>query len=182
MSPDNIIEWYGTNICSDPGFYAWSVDNPYNLGQDSPCIDAGTTNFSIFDLPDWYEFPSYDLAGNPRIYGNQVDLGAYEWQGQTDIEDQITVPAFSMRNYPNPFNPSTTILFSIPETRQVRISVYNLKGQKVKDLIKTEMTRGTHRVIWDGKDSNNRDVGSGIYLFKLESGANILNRKAMLMK
>ncbi len=182
LGPNNTIEWYGTNISSDPDFYAWSDDNPYTLGQESPCIDAGTTDFSIFNIPDWYVFPSYDLAGNPRIYGDQVDLGAYEWQGQTDIEDLITVPAFSMSNYPNPFNPSTTIIFSIPETRQIRVSVYNLKGQKVNDLINTEITRGTHCVIWDGKDTFNRDVGTGIYFFKLESGGQTLIRKAMLMK
>lgn len=182
MSPDNIIEWYGTNICSDPGFYAWSVDNPYNLGQDSPCIDAGTTDFSIFNIPDWYEFPPYDLAGNTRIYGNHVDIGAYEWQGQTDIDDLVTVPVFSMSNYPNPFNPSTTITFSIPATGRVRVSIYNIKGQKVKDLINTEISLGTHKVLWDGKDTNNRDVGSGLYFFKLEIKGLTLIRKAILMK
>lgn len=85
-------------------------------------------------------------------------------------------------NYPNPFNPSTTIAFSIPETGRVRVSVYNIKGQKVKDLINTEMTRGNHKLIWDGKDTNSRNVGSGIYFFKLESGGKTSIRKAMLMK
>ncbi|MDD5624482.1 MAG: T9SS type A sorting domain-containing protein [Candidatus Cloacimonetes bacterium] len=182
LGPNNTIEWFGTNLSSDPEFYAWSADNPYTLGQDSPCIDAGTTDFSIFTIPDWYVFPSYDLAGNPRIYGNQVDLGAYEWQGQTDIEDIVTVPVFSISNYPNPFNPSTTITFNIPETGRVTVSIYNIKGQKVKDLINAEITRGTHSVIWDGKDTFNCDVGSGIYFFKLVSGGQTLIRKAMLMK
>lgn len=86
------------------------------------------------------------------------------------------------RNYPNPFNPSTTIEFSIPETGRVRVSVYNIKGQKVKDLLNTEMTRGTHRLVWDGKDANSRNVASGIYFIKLESGGKTSIRKAMLMK
>lgn len=85
-------------------------------------------------------------------------------------------------NYPNPFNPSTTIAFSIPETGRVRVSVYNIKGQKVKDLLDTEMTRGYHKVVWDGRDTNNRSVSSGIYFFKLESGGKTSIRKAMLMK
>ena len=182
LGPNNSIEWFGTNISSDPGFYAWSDDNPYTLGQDSPCIDAGTTDFSIFNIPDWYEFPPYDLAGNTRIYGNHVDIGAYEWQGQTDIDDLVTVPVFSMSNYPNPFNPSTTITFSIPATGRVRVSIYNIKGQKVKDLINTEISLGTHKVLWDGKDTNNRDVGSGLYFFKLEIKGLTLIRKAILMK
>ncbi|HOQ83449.1 MAG TPA: choice-of-anchor Q domain-containing protein [Candidatus Syntrophosphaera thermopropionivorans] len=182
LGPNNTIEWFGTNLSSDPEFYAWSDDNPYTLGQESPCIDAGTTDFSIFTIPDWYSFPLYDLAGNPRIYGNQVDIGAYEWQGQTDIEDLVTVPTFSMFNYPNPFNPSTTIAFSIPETGRVRVSVYNVKGEKIKDLLNTEMTRGNHRLVWDGKDTNNRNVASGIYFIKLESVGKTSIRKAMLMK
>jgi hypothetical protein len=49
----NTIEWYGSNISSDPGFYAWTEDNPYSLGQYSPCIDAGTTDFNLFTMPDW---------------------------------------------------------------------------------------------------------------------------------
>ena len=57
LGPNNTIEWFGTNLSSDPEFYAWSADNPYTLGQDSPCIDAGTTDFSIFTIPDWYVFP-----------------------------------------------------------------------------------------------------------------------------
>ncbi len=85
-------------------------------------------------------------------------------------------------NYPNPFNPSTTIAFSIPETGRVRVSVYNIKGQKVKDLLNTEMTRGNHRLVWDGRDTNNRNVASGIYFIKLESGGKTSIRKAMLMK
>lgn len=85
-------------------------------------------------------------------------------------------------NYPNPFNPSTTIAFSIPETGRVRISVYNIRGQKVKDLMNTEMIRGNHQLIWEGKDANNRNVGSGIYFFKLESGGKTSIRKAMLIK
>ena len=85
-------------------------------------------------------------------------------------------------NYPNPFNPSTTIAFSIPETGRVRVSVYNIKGQKVKDLLNTELTRGNHRLVWEGKDANSRNVASGIYFIKLESGGKTSIRKAMLMK
>ncbi len=121
-------------------------------------------------------------AGFDVKYIARATSGAYEWQGQTDIEDLVTVPTFSMFNYPNPFNPSTTIAFSIPETGRVRVSVYNVKGEKIKDLLNTEMTRGNHRLVWDGKDTNNRNVASGIYFIKLESVGKTSIRKAMLMK
>jgi hypothetical protein len=103
---------------------------------------------------------------------------------QNDPENMFVVAPIPQiqSNYPNPFNASTTIAFSIPETGQVRVSVYNIKGQKVKELINTEMASGIHRLVWNGKDTNSRDVGSGIYFFKLESGGNTSIRKAMLMK
>ena len=85
-------------------------------------------------------------------------------------------------NYPNPFNPSTTIAFSIPQAGNTRIKVYNLRGQKVKDLINTDLPKGYHKVVWDGTDSNNRNVSSGIYFFSLESGGKTSLRKALLMK
>ncbi|MFO8145117.1 MAG: FlgD immunoglobulin-like domain containing protein [Candidatus Syntrophosphaera sp.] len=182
LGPDNTIEWFGTNLSSDPAFYAWTDDNPYALGQDSPCIDAGTTDFSIFDIPDWYSFPSYDLAGNPRIYGDQVDLGAYEWQGQTDIEDLLAAPVFSMSNYPNPFNPTTTIRYSLPKAANVRLDILNVKGQLVRTLINSEMKAGLHRAVWDGTDMNNVSVASGVYLYRMSSNDRTRTGKMLMMK
>ncbi|MFA6632295.1 MAG: FlgD immunoglobulin-like domain containing protein [Kiritimatiellia bacterium] len=182
MSPDNIIEWYGTNLSSDPGFYAWSDDNPYTLGQDSPCINAGTIDFGIFTIPDWYELPSYDLAGNPRIYGDQVDLGAYEWQGQTDIEDLVTVPTFSISNYPNPFNPETTITYSLPEATKMRLDIYNLKGQLIKTLVNEAKAAGKYSVVWKGTDDSHHPVSSGIYIYKMSAGKYNSTRRMILMK
>lgn len=182
LGPNNTIEWYGTNLCSAPGFYAWTEDNPYSLGQDSPCIDAGTTDFSNFTIPDWYEFPSYDLAGNPRIYGDDVDLGAYEWQGQTDIEDLVHIPVFSMKNYPNPFNPTTTIICELAESSPVRMDIFNAKGQLVNTLLNQDMLAGHHSVIWDGKDGQGRAVSSGVYLYRMSLPNKVMTNKMLLLK
>ena len=96
---------------------------------------------------------------------------------------ELPVPTgLELANYPNPFNPATTIAFSIPETGKVRVAVYNLKGQKVKDLINSELPEGNHKLVWDGKDEANRNVGSGIYFLRLESGGKTSIRKAMLLK
>jgi len=182
MDTNNTIEWFGTNISSDPGFYAWTEDNPYTLGEDSPCIDAGTTDFSIFTIPDWYEFPTYDLSGNSRIYGDQVDLGAYEWQGQTGINDPVTAPVFSLRNYPNPFNPETTITYSLPEATKMRLDIYNLKGQLVKTLVNEAKAAGKYSVIWKGTDDRHHPVSSGIYIYKMSAGKYNSTRRMILMK
>jgi hypothetical protein len=182
LGQNNTIEWYGTNISSDPEFHAWSDDNPYALGQESPCIDAGTTDFSIFDIPDWYSFPLYDLAGNPRIYGDQVDLGAYEWQGQTGIEDLIAVPAFSMSNYPNPFNPSTTIRYSVPKDGNVKLCIYNTKGQLLTTLVNEHKNYGVHNIIWNGNDNNGNKVSSGLYFTRIVAEGKTLAIKMLMLK
>lgn len=85
-------------------------------------------------------------------------------------------------NYPNPFNPDTAIRFSLKENSNVRINVYNIKGQLVKTLVNGSMNAGNHRVVWNGKDSNGKNVGSGIYLYRMESSQYNKTMKMMLMK
>jgi len=96
----------------------------------------------------------------------------------------IPIPAKALisSNYPNPFNPSTTIAYSIPKDGMVRIGIYNIKGQKVKELCNSEMQRGHHKVLWDGKDAKRRNVSSGIYFVKLQASGAVSTRKIMLMK
>ena len=85
-------------------------------------------------------------------------------------------------NYPNPFNPTTTISFSLVNNADVKISVYNIKGQKVKTLIDDQYSKGTHSVIWNGKDSNDKKVASGLYFYKLSSGKETQVKKMLLLK
>ena len=181
-SYSNIVEWYGNNLSSDPYFYAYNPDNPYNLGQNSPCIDTGTTDFSIFDIPYWYQFPLYDLAGYPRIYGNQVDLGAYEWQGEIGVEDLLSVSNLCISNYPNPFNASTTIRYNIPKNGDVRINIYNTKGQLVKTLIDEYKTKGNYQIVWNGKDGNGNSVSSSLYFLQITDVRNAQTHKMLLLK
>jgi len=98
-----------------------------------------------------------------------------------------TVPEiykFSLHpNYPNPFNPSTTISFSIPKESKTETSIYNIKGQKVRTLIKDKLEAGNHSVIWYGKDSSGKEVGSGIYFYLLKvNGKDKAVRKCLLLK
>jgi len=85
-------------------------------------------------------------------------------------------------NYPNPFNPETTITFSLAKQGLVEIEIYNIKGNKVKTLVKEHKSAGNHQVLWDGTDDRNRYVGSGIYFYRLKSGSYISTRKMLLLK
>ena len=85
-------------------------------------------------------------------------------------------------NYPNPFNPSTTLSFSLPDTRLIRLEIFNLKGQRVKTLASGELASGKHSYVWNGMDDNGRPVSSGVYLYRLQAGDFSASRKMMLMK
>ena len=85
-------------------------------------------------------------------------------------------------NYPNPFNPNTTIRYDLPGEGVVRLSVYNLSGQKIRTLLDGHQIPGVHRVAWDGKDETGMQVASGIYLYRLKTGTGVLVRKMLMLK
>jgi len=85
--------------------------------------------------------------------------------------------------YPNPFNPATTISFSIPEDCDVRLAIYNIKGQMVKKLRSGIMEQGDHSVIWNGNDENGKRASSGIYFYQLAINGKIdAVNKCLLLK
>jgi hypothetical protein len=75
--------------------------------------------------------------------------------------------AVLLSNYPNPFNPSTTIRFELPYVTDVQVSIYNLRGQEVIRLGKGSMVQGYHHLVWDGRDQHGRSVPGGIYVARL---------------
>ncbi len=176
----NIVNWMEDNLDEDP---CWDVngDYPYMLTENSPCINAGT-----LDLPTGIELPEFDLAGNPRIYGETIDMGAYEYQGdpQSNDENEIIIPEITqISNYPNPFNPSTTIKLDLAESGRVELAIYNIKGQKVKTLMDAYSSKGHFEIIWRGIDDNKRSVASGQYFIKLKvNGEEKTVRKCVLLK
>ncbi|MCK4695139.1 MAG: T9SS type A sorting domain-containing protein, partial [Candidatus Cloacimonetes bacterium] len=88
-------------------------------------------------------------------------------------------------NYPNPFNPSTTISFNLTAEvgEDAEISIYNMKGQKIKSFPISQFTNSpVNQITWNGTDENNQPVSSGIYFYKLRSGKFEVSRKMLLMK
>jgi len=165
--PENITYYY---LCADD-------DNGY-----SPAIDAGTISSYVF--PQGYSVPIYDAFGNPRIYGSGIDIGCYESQGYTGIEGDVSLPVSSLllTNYPNPFNPSTTINYNVPADGNVTLNVYNAKGQLVNTLVSEHKNKGNYQVVWTGKDSRGNSVASGLYFTRLVSGGKSISKKMLLMK
>ena len=85
-------------------------------------------------------------------------------------------------NYPNPFNPSTTISYHLNMPRSVNISVYNIKGQLIKVLVNEGMEAGNNSVVWNGDDTSGKSVSSGIYFYKMETEFGIDIKKMLLLK
>jgi hypothetical protein len=86
-------------------------------------------------------------------------------------------------NFPNPFNPETTIRFTIEnQMTPVRIDIYNIRGQLIRSLLDEPKDRGFYNVVWNGRDDNNNQVGSGIYLYHFRAGEHQSTHRMLLMK
>jgi N-acylglucosamine 2-epimerase len=84
--------------------------------------------------------------------------------------------------YPNPFNFSQTIEFSLPSHAYISLDIYNISGQKIRELVSGYKTSGNYKTIWNGKDGKEEDVSSGIYIVKLMAGNHISTTKTMLLR
>ncbi|HOE91117.1 MAG TPA: choice-of-anchor J domain-containing protein, partial [Candidatus Cloacimonadota bacterium] len=124
--------------------------------------------FRHHDCTDWYimKIDDIEIAGSEATGENVPSVL------QTAL----------VGNYPNPFNPTTTISYNLANDSHVSIDIYNVKGQKVKTLVNDRVTAGTHNVVWNGKDDSGKNVGSGIYFFNMKAGKYTSTRKMILMK
>ena len=102
---------------------------------------------------------------------------------ETTVKDEAEVPInFNLaQNYPNPFNATTRIRFDIPNSSYVTLKIFNVMGQEVRRLITSDLSAGSYHVAWDGRDSQNRAVSSGIYLYQIVAGDFKQTRKMMLI-
>ena len=174
------VNWLEGNIDADPlfadpqngDFHLTWANFPIPDSTMSPCIDAGN--------------PSSPLDPDSTI----ADMGAYYFdQNQMEIED-ISVAPISCKlyhNYPNPFNPITTISFNISrkDAKDAEIVIYNIKGQKVRvlQIPQIQPIQPINHVIWNGTDENNHPVSSGIYFYKLiVDDKTITTKKCLLLK
>jgi len=111
-------------------------------------------------------------------HGDRVRLTTASSGGTDDLPHSFRL----YQNCPNPFNPTTEIRFDLPVPSHVWLDVYNLLGRRVRSLVDTYMDAGNHRVEWDGTDDAGESVASGIYFYRVETGAGAATRKMLLLK
>ena len=99
----------------------------------------------------------------------------------TGTESTPAAP-FLSQNWPNPFNPSTTLCFGLDHPGPVRLSIYDARGGLVRTLIDGRLGEGTHEAVWNGKDSEGRPASSGVYFCRMTAGAKSFTRKLVLLR
>ncbi len=133
-------------------------------------------------------------SGTPQDFTDMVEYTVTAENGDEQIwivtvtllvssDDNLTPSVTKLTgNFPNPFNPTTTISFSVKEAGHVSINIYNMKGQLVKTLMNEHLEAAYHSAVWNGKDNSNKMVSSGIYFYKMRSGNYTSTKKMILMK
>jgi ligand-binding sensor domain-containing protein len=145
-----------------------------------PDIKTGSASSIVFDEDGYIWVASPYGSVSDAMYLSAQKLST----GPTAVADAAAVPkALELNgNYPNPFNPSTTLEFSMPAPGQVNLTVYDITGRKVKELVNVSMPAGSHSVVWDGRDANGKAVSSGVYLSRLVQDGRAVSRRMLLMK
>ena len=152
--------WMGGGVravdISDPA-------NPVEVGQFLPSVNEPLSDVAY--LGDHHVVAT--TVWGPGLYVLRDDAPV-----PTSIEAEAAVPArYALsQNYPNPFNPHTAIQFDLPVQSHVSLSVFDLMGQQVANLVEGARGAGAHTVHWDGRDDEGRELASGVYLYRLRTG------------
>ena len=160
----------------------------------TPNLEAVSFSSEWINIPENYnayiiwEGENYRLTANNTVEltptATETEFGILISDADADSQEDIILPEIALGNYPNPFNPTTTLAFSLVEDMQdVQLQIYNVKGQKVATLVNEDMSAGKHQVVWSGKDSFGKQVASGVYFAKLAAENETLKiHKLMLLK
>jgi len=183
------LNWDEATVLDVDPLYLGEFDYIHQLQQNSPAINAGT-----FDLPAGIVLPQYDPAGNPRVTGNGVDLGAYEFMPwgsgpATGTENNNLANYNKLFIYPNPLyisqlrNAQAKILWQGETAGRIQFEIFNLKGQKIKCLTDfAELDNGC-QTEWDLTGDSGTKVSSGVYFIRVkENGEYRAQQKVVLVK
>ena len=189
-----------------------SENQPKEIGAfvDDQCIGATVVNDTLVQLNLYTDYRANGEIEFEYYYGERnsnAKVSNYKYHGLTssrassgklstsrlkgaylvDLRNQNeSIPEvenkLTANNYQNPFNPTTEINFSLPQTSNVDIKIYNVKGQEIITLFNNGLKEGNHSVVWNGKDANNNSVSSGLYFYKILTKDNCLTKRMILMK
>ena len=185
----------------DPASGNYPFRSFLDLEIDSSGKVWGATSSSGLVCFDGDIWTAYTTQNSPLPTQNMVNMALdrqdrmwinTRWMGiscfdisSTPNPENTTIPistALNVTNYPNPFNPSTTISYSVPTDGEVSLYIYNARGQLVNTLVSEHKNRGNYQVVWQGRDMSGRSVASGLYFTRLVTGGKSISNKMLLMK
>jgi len=149
----------------------------------SPVFDVGAVLVDYVNDPEYTPspgLPAYFYVTATDHSGNEsgpAKLRVLTGSGGTPVSRVLSLSA-----YPNPFNPATTLRYTLPTSARVRISVYDARGAHVTTILDEERTAGAYTARWDGRDSGGSPAGSGVYFARIEAGAETRSYKLVLVK
>jgi hypothetical protein len=170
----------------------WEFDITTVRGEQSKLTFSGIKN-----IPDQYEIYLIDISHHQAINLRQQE--SYQFSSVNEsmsfeiivgeknrvakvLRDVIPSEFILGKNYPNPFNPTTTIPLTLPERSSIRLSIYDIMGRYVRTIFNGVLDPGVFYFEWNGKDHNNQKMSSGIYLYhlKTENGINFTGKMIMI--
>lgn len=154
---------------TDPGFVD-PLNGNYTLSSTSPCIGNGVDLFSSMNLSVNFNSIS-TLAPMNRVDLSNPSLGSFAYD-TTASTDDLNVNDIAISNYPNPFNESTIIEFTLRNDTDCHIKIFNALGQEVRTLNKGKMTSGKHSLTWDGTNDHHEKVAQGVYYCSIHTPNN----------
>ncbi len=178
-------------------------EREFTLTWTAPTTSLVIDNYSVYrkindddyEMIDTSETEEYldDISDNDGLYfyyvvvnytdGNSENSTVYSFDTSTGAGDLVTPNVTALYgNYPNPFNPETNISFSLAKDQNVKISIYNIRGQLVRNLTNEVHKAGRNTIVWDGTDNYNRGCASGLYMYRFETKGISTVKKAMLLK
>lgn len=169
-----VLHWEIADASDLQGFYV------YRSTQEG--ADFARLNESL--LPATKKTYIDDTAKPGNVYWYAI--GAIDQDGESiSLSVKIEIPLRETtlyQNFPNPFNPETTIAFYLPEVELVTITIYDSRGKRVRQLVNDKLEHGKHQIPWNGHNDQNEAVGSGLYFYKMTAGKKSFIKKMVLLK
>ena len=183
---------YEIGVNYDVKFYLNGNDYKVKVWEDTgdPADEPDEFLIEVTDTDPWERgvWTVFTIMGDPLDPGDEfyLDNVVLKQLGASAIgeEPSVNAPAvFALKNnYPNPFNPTTTIEYSLDKADDVTINIYSVTGQLVRTLTNESMSAGTHTVTFNGLDNNGNSLSSGIYFYTLQNSVQSITKKMILMK
>lgn len=161
---------------------SYKGDSVFTRIAELPPTATGYTDWDVGDFGSYYYYlTTYDADGHESMMHTRTSTPAGLWVDAIQADARPLVFSLS-QNAPNPFNPTTSIRFTVPARGTVSLAVYDVSGRVVRVLVDRTFDAGPHEAVWDGTDSAGRPVASGIYLYRLEAAGNVRVRRMVLVR